>query len=123
MGFVDWLIPVAYLATAAIYARLRLRRIARTTELLDPDDPFDRGILGLIGLGIGLVWPVAIVWDLVVAWLLRPADADQARVERLEADLAAWRAKRHAGSEDERRMANDIVESLQEALAAERGSR
>ena len=83
-------------------------------------------MLAVVG---GLFWPIGLAYTavrrLVVApihtWLWRPVDQRRARLERLRADLDLWAEKaRRASSDDERRMARDVVESLTEIIRSAR---
>jgi hypothetical protein len=113
-----WLIFAAYMVVTAFYSRACVRRWVR-----DPDSVFysvtqspDRSGAAAAALGVGLIWPLAIVFHLIKDWLWRPLDRDAARRDRLRADRAAWQTRTYSTDQDERRMANDIVSTLDDIL-------
>ncbi|MFD5089353.1 hypothetical protein ACFWMR_02035 [Amycolatopsis thailandensis] len=114
-----------YLAAAAHYARSRVRFWAQHGFVFDVHLSSDhrRWQLAVLAVGAGLVWPLFVIGTGAVKWLWGIADRDQNRIARLEADVALWHSKRNVGSEDERRLARDIANTLQEALATAKGNR
>jgi hypothetical protein len=112
-----WIGALSYLAVAAAFARNRVLFWTTHSTLFDGTGE-DRTVFALAALGCGLIWPVVMPFYAVRRWLFLPVDREEARVEQLEQDLAAWRAKRYTGTDEEREMARQIVETLENALKA-----
>jgi hypothetical protein len=112
-----WACVLAYLAAAAAFARNRVTYWSGHSELFDGSGE-DRSVFALAAIGCGLLFPIVMPFYLVRSWLFIPVDREEARVEQLEKDLAAWRAKRYSGTDEERAMAAQIVETLENALKA-----
>jgi hypothetical protein len=120
----------AYLAVAGLIAR----RAVATSAFEDRADrlqSFEQWRREELQFGalMGVFWPLVLLY-LVVAegvcrpvgnWLWKPVQKREDRTARLKADRAAWVKKGAAASSDEeKRMAADVVESLDEIL---RGAR
>jgi len=112
-----WACVLGYLTVAAVFARNRVTYWTAHSTLFDGTGE-DRTVFAMAAIGCGLGWPVVMPFYLVRTWLFIPADREEARLDQLEADLAAWRAKRYSGTEAEREMAVQIVETLENALKA-----
>ena len=116
-----WMIVVAYLVVAVAYARGRIRHWYRTGSDIDFTDGVDRMAATLAALGLGLIWPVSMLAAELRQWMCRPVDVDLERMERLRSDYQDWRAKeRQATAEEDRRLAKDIADTLDELLRGRR---
>jgi hypothetical protein len=112
-----WTCVLAYLTVAAAFARNRVSFWTEHSSLFDGTGE-DRTVFALAAIGCGLMWPVVMPFYAVRRWLFLPVDREEARLDQLEQDLAAWRAKRYSGTDAERAMAAQIVETLENALKA-----
>lgn len=123
-GYVWLAFWLGYFAMSVMYARHLVYKWAH-----DPDstsyqgegrhvDNADRAEVAMGALGCGLIWPIVMGFLKGRDWLFKPVDQNRERVERLKADREAWLSKRYsAQTEDERRMADDIVKTLDDILA------
>lgn len=77
----------------------------------------------------GVFWPILAAFMLlrdfvarpISRWLWRPVVEAEERMERLEVDREAWRVKRRdATTDEERRMASDVIESLDDIIRRSR---
>ena len=117
---------LAYFAQGVFYARQTIHRWASDPSSLSYAhsggrvDGGDRAIAALAAFGIGLIWPVAMVWRLFALWLWKPVDRDLERIARLASDREDWRRREYAATSDsERRMAHDIRVTLDDILRRE----
>lgn len=116
-----WMITFAYLVLGAFYSRAVVRRWARDPESMfaGGGDSFDRSGAAAGAIGVGLLWPIALVFYAIKAWLWKPVDRDAERLDRLRADRDAWRGRTNSTDPGERRMATDIVSTLDDILRRE----
>ena len=115
--FTVWSVVVAYLAAGAVYARGRIRHWSKYSDLWSGTlDDGERAAVAMGAIGAGLIWPLSIAFLAARDWLWKPADRDADRRDRMEADLRDWRERARTGSDDERRMAADIVTTLEDLL-------
>lgn len=111
-------ITLAYFAVGLIHARRLVNRWSQDPDALCSDgDGFERTSAALGALGMGLIWPLSMAFDLLRAWLWKPADRREARFEQLRKDRDDWRQREHsAETEQERQMARDIGKTLDDIL-------
>lgn len=118
-----------YLAAAGYTARWSIGLLADDPtpwRMTEEQHHRERTMMSVVA---GLFWPVVMVVTalrrLVTApisrWLWQPVVQRQARLVRLEADRVAWLKKRAAATgDDERRMADDVIETLDDCLKRSR---
>lgn len=111
-----WAATFAYLVAAIRVARSRIRYWSKKSTFIDTQDGFERGGAAAAALAVGLLWPFSLAFLATRDWLWKPVDRDEARRERLRADLDDWRARTGTGTESDRRMAADIVATLEDLL-------
>lgn len=112
-----WACVLAYLTAGAMFARNRVTFWTTHSDLFDGTGE-DQTVFALAAIATGLIWPFALLFYVIRHWLFLPVEREEARLEQLEKDLAAWRAKRFTGTDEEREMASQIVETLENALKA-----
>ena len=112
----------AYLTTAVLFARSRIVKWSNDPQsLMYEADGGDRVAGTMAALGLGLIWPAALLFLRFRDWMWRPVDKAEARRERLNDDLANWMLRfRNSTDEAEKRMAYDIVETLRDLLREQR---
>lgn len=119
----------AYLAAASLTARRAVNRLSQTEPARNQSTGSWHAENTTVSVVCGLLWPLVVLAvvarDFVIrpvsAWLWKPVHEREARVARLEEDLQAWRGKRRdAAGDDDRRMASDVIESLEDILRRSR---
>lgn len=118
-AIIGWLIASGYLASTLIFARSTLRRWQADPEALtsSADGGVERTMSALMALVAGIFWPATLALMALRDWLWKPADADTARFEQMQADREHWREQaRAAPTAMERETAQRIVEALDDLI-------
>jgi hypothetical protein len=112
----------AYLAAGGAYGRRWLAHERHATWEIGSSpspkyDGDDRSVLAALAAVVALFWPFHSTFVVLAGWLWKPSDRADERADRLKADLANWRKREaDAATDDERRMATDIADTLQDLL-------
>ncbi len=115
-ALIGWGIALTYLVVAMLVARCvlqRWHRLIRTKKIFyDLSDGFDRGMLSLGALGLGVVWPAYGPVVLLHMWLWRPIERERVRAERRRDELARWENQERTGTNEERQLAREVLRAL-----------
>lgn len=118
-ALIAWTSFIGYLTVTMLFARNRIQHWHKDQDaLLDSSNPGDRMVAAIAAVSLGLIWPLAVLFFGLRDWLWKPADRDRERLERLRSDERDWRMKAYdrAASEDDRRMAADIANTLSDIV-------
>lgn len=115
---IGWGVLVGYLLAGLKTARVMHLRWYRQDG--QPVDEFDASMWALAALGLGLIWPLVLLFFGMRRVVEQPAVRWQERQDQLRADRAEWQRKTYSRDPEEQRMAQEILKVLDDAIDAER---